>query len=85
MRQRVEALREIVAAMPASAVVRAGRPMRTLPDGTVLDDSDPERVAAALAAMPAQERDLLQARIAADIAQRRASNTAQPRANRGRE
>ena len=73
MTERIAMLGHISAAMPASAVARAGRAMRTLADGTVLDDSDPGRLEAALAAMPAQERDLLQARIAADRARRHAN------------
>jgi len=65
---RIAELRAFAAAIPPSALPQPASRLRTLPDGTVLDHSDPEGVQAALAAMtPRQRADLI-----ADFERRRA-------------
>jgi Spy/CpxP family protein refolding chaperone len=47
--------------------------MRTLPDGTVIDDSDPEQLEAAMAAMTPEQR----AELVAEFERRRAERRQQ--------
>jgi hypothetical protein len=65
---RIAELQAFAAAIPLSALPQPGRQLRTLPDGTVLDDRDPERVQASLAAMTPEQR----ADLTADFERRRA-------------
>jgi hypothetical protein len=64
---RIADLQAFAAAIPLSALPQPGRRLRTLPDGTVLDDSDPRRVQESLAAMTPEQR----ADLTADFERRR--------------
>jgi hypothetical protein len=64
---RIAALQAFAAAIPTSALPSPATRLPTLPDGTVLDGSDPERVEAAAAAMTRQQR----ADLTADFERRR--------------
>jgi hypothetical protein len=71
MSARIADLQAFAAAIPLTALPSPTTQLRTLPDGTVLDNSDPERVEAATAALTPQQRADLVAEFECRRAERR--------------